>query len=134
MTTKEILETFKKITVYGMSAKTHKPAYYVPVFLYNQGYEITAVNPTLSEIDGIKSYPSIADVEEKIEVLDVFRRSEFCLDIVKEAVERKKEKGDIDVIWLQLGIINDEAKALAEENDIIFVQDRCLLQEYNKYF
>jgi len=56
------------------------------------------------------------------------------LDIVKEAVDRKKQKGDIDVIWLQQGIINDDAKELALENGIIFVQDKCLMQEYNIYF
>lgn len=134
MTTKEILQKFKKITVYGMSAKTDKAANYVPIFMYNRGYSINAVNPTLKEIDGIKSFPTISDVEGRIEILNVFRRSEFCLDVVKEAVERKKNVGDIDVIWLQLGIVNDDAKELAEANGIIFVQDYCMMKEYNTYF
>ncbi len=134
MTTKEILEKFRKIAVFGMSTNSAKAANYVPVFIHSQGYDVVAINPKTDAIGIIKSYPSIADVEEKIEILDVFRPSEFCLDIVKDAVARKKEKGDIDVIWLQQGIINDEAKKLEEENDIIFVQDRCLLQEFNKYF
>jgi predicted CoA-binding protein len=134
MTTKEILEKYNQVTVYGMSTNMVKPANYVPVFIHSRGYDVVAINPNTDTIGIIKSYPSIADVEEKIEILDVFRRSEFCLDIVKEAVARKKEKDDIDVIWLQEGIINDDAKQLAEENEIIFVQDRCLLQEYNKFF
>lgn len=134
MTTKEILQKFKKITVYGMSAKTDKAANYVPMFMYNRGYSINAVNPALKEIDGIESFPTISDVEGRIEILNVFRRSEFCLDVVKEAVERKKNVGDIDVIWLQLGIVNDDAKELAEANGIIFVQDYCMMKEYNTYF
>lgn len=134
MTTKEILQNFKKITVYGMSAKPEKAANYVPVYMYNRGYKINAVNPSLKEIDGIKCFPSILEVKGRIEVLNVFRRSEFCLDVVKEAVHRKNVVGDVDVVWLQLGIVNDEAKELAESNGIIFVQDACLMKEYNTYF
>ncbi len=134
MTTKDILNKYKRIAVYGMSAKPHKPSFYVPMFLYNKGFEIAPINPSTNEIEGLQTFPSIADVEGKIEILDIFRRSEFCLDIVKEAVDRKKQKGDIDVIWLQQGIINDDAKKLALENGIIFVQDKCLMQEYNIYF
>ena len=134
MTTKEILEKYKQITVVGMSTNPDKHAHSVPMFMYSKGYNIVAVNPFTDDIKGIKSYKKIADVEEKIEILDVFRPSEACLDVVKEAVERKKEKGDIEVIWLQLGIVNDEAKKLAEDNDIIFIQDKCLYIEYNKFF
>ncbi len=134
MTSKEILEKYKQVAVYGMSTNSAKPANYVPVFIHSQGYNVVAINPNTNQIGIIKSYSSIADVEEKIEILNVFRRSEFCLDVVKEAVERKKIKGDIDIIWLQEGIINDEAKQLAEENGIVFIQDRCMLKEYNKYY
>ncbi len=134
MTTKEILEKYKQITVVGMSTNPEKHAHSVPMFMYSKGYDVVAINPFTDEIKGIKSYPSIADVEEKIEILDVFRPSEACLEVVQNAVARKKEKGDIDVIWLQLGIVNDEAKKLAEENGIIFVQDKCLYREYNNFF
>ena len=130
MNTQEILDKYKNITVYGMSTNSSKPANYVPFFMYNKGYEINAVNPTTEDINGIKSYPSLAEVEGKIEILNVFRASEKCLAVVEEAVERKKAKGDIDVIWLQLGIVNEDARKLAEENGIEFVQDRCLMQEY----
>jgi predicted CoA-binding protein len=134
MTTKEILEKYKQITVVGMSTNPRKYAHSVPMFMFSQGYNVVAVNPFIDNINGIKSYKKIADVEEKIEILDVFRPSEACLDVVKEAVERKKEKGDIEVIWLQLGIVNNEAKKLAEDNDIIFIQDKCLYREYNQFF
>jgi len=132
MTIQEILDKYKNITVYGMSTNSSKPANYVPFFMYNKGYEINGINPSTDNISGIKSYPSLADVEGKIEILNVFRASDKCLAVVEEAVARKKAKGDIDVIWLQLGIANDDARKLAEENGIEFVQDKCLMQEYNK--
>jgi hypothetical protein len=130
MSFKPIYDKYKTIAVYGMSTNPAKPANFVPAFLESNGYTIIPINPAAQEIDGKKSYPKIADIPDKIEILNVFRPSEQALDIVKEAVERKKVKGDIDVVWLQEGIINNEAKILAEENGIEFVQDRCMKKEY----
>ncbi len=70
------------------------------------------------------------DIPDKIEILNVFRPSEEALQVVQEAVERKKAKGDIRLIWLQLGIENEAAKKLALENDIAFIQNRCMYVEY----
>ena len=134
MTTKQILEDYKTVAVVGMSKNHSKPANEVPILLHNNGYNIIPINPTADEIDGLKSYKSIADVPEKIEILDVFRPSEDAIEITKQAIARHKEKGDIKVIWLQLGILNDEAKKLAEENGIDFIQDKCMKIEFNKYF
>ena len=130
MSYKHIFDNYKTIAVYGMSTNPVKPSNYVPAFLESNGYRIIPINPVAQEIDGKKSYPKIADVPDKIEILEVFRPSEQCLDVVNEAVERKKAKGDINVIWLQEGIINDEAKKLAEDNGFEFVQDRCMKKEY----
>ena len=134
MKTKDILEKFKNVAVIGMSANEMKPSHSIPMFMMSVGYNIYPVNPTLNEIRGLKSYPSLLDVEEKIEIVNVFQRSEKCLAIVEEAVERKSQKGDVEVIWLQEGIINNEAKNLAEFNGIIFVQDVCMFKEYHKNF
>ncbi len=130
MSYKQIFDKYRTIAVYGMSTNPAKPSNEVPALLESAGYNIIPINPVAQEINGKKSYPKIADIPDKIEILNVFRPSEQALDVVKEAVERKKEKGDIEVIWLQEGIRNDEAKKLAEENGIEFVQDRCMKIEY----
>lgn len=132
MSTREILENKKNIAVYGMSTNPRKEAHTVPVFMAGQDYNIYPINPVADEIAGYKSYKKLKDIPETIQILNVFRPSEDCLDVVKEAVERKKEKGDIDVVWLQLGIRNDKAKELAEENGMAFIQDTCILVEYKK--
>jgi predicted CoA-binding protein len=130
MLIKSIYEKYRTIAVYGMSSNPSKPSNFVPAFLESVGYTIVPINPTAAEIDGKKVYSKIMDIPDKIEVLDVFRPSDMALGVVQEAVDRKKAKGDIDVIWLQEGIINADAKKLAEENGIEFVQDKCMLKEY----
>ena len=134
MEIREILEQYKNIAVVGMSANAFKAAHTVPMYMQSKNYHIIPINPNALEISGIRVYPEISDVEGLIEILDVFRRSEDCLEVVEKAVARKKAKGDINVIWLQEGIVNDAAKKLAEDNGIVFVQDKCILKEYNRYF
>lgn len=130
MTIKEVFEKYKTVAVFGMSKNSSKAANYVPTYLREQGYMIIPINPSATQIDGLTAYPNIADVPDRIEILNVFRPSEEALDVVKEAIERHKAKGDIDLIWLQEGIINDEAKAIALENGIEFIQDKCMLREH----
>ncbi|MFN3781805.1 MAG: CoA-binding protein, partial [Candidatus Kapaibacteriota bacterium] len=79
---------------------------------------------------GIPVYNKLDEVPESIEILNVFRPSEHCIEVVKEAIERRKTRGDIKVIWLQKDIINDEAKKLAEANGIDFIQDTCIFNTY----
>ncbi|MDQ1265370.1 MAG: uncharacterized protein QG635_520 [Bacteroidota bacterium] len=130
----EILQNNKTVAVYGMSKSFGKAANIVPMFLKGQGYNIIPINPTTDEINGIKCYQSLADVTENIDILDVFRPSEQAAAVVREAVERRKAKGDIQVIWLQEGITSEEGSHLAEESGILFVQDKCMLKEYERYF
>lgn len=127
---KEYFDKYKNIAVYGMSTNPAKPAHTVPMFIKKQGYEIIPVNPRADEIAGMKSYSSLMDIPERIDILNVFRPSEEAVKVVEEAIERKNAKGDIRVIWLQLGIENDEAKKLALKNDIAFVQNKCMYVEY----
>lgn len=122
--------SFKNIAVVGMSDNPEKPSNRVPAYLMKQGYKIIPVNPTKDEIMGIKSYKSLLDIEDEIDVVNVFRRPEHVLEVVKDAIERKKKRGDIKAIWLQEGIINDEAKKLAEENGLLFIQDKCMFKEH----
>lgn len=134
MEIKEIFETYNNIAVFGMSKHIEKPAFTIPSYLKKQGYKVIPINPTTDSIMKLTSYPDIMSVPDFIEILLVFRPSEDALDIVKEAVKRKEEKGDIKLIWLQLGIINEEAKKLALENGIDFVQDKCMYVEHKAVY
>ena len=130
MTIKEIFEKYKTIAVYGMSTNASKPSHHVPVFFIKEGYNVIPVNPVASEIAGNKAYKFLIDIPEEIDILNVFRPSDDCLEVVQEAVARKKAKGDIKLIWLQEGIENDSARKLAEENGIEFIEDKCMYKEF----
>jgi hypothetical protein len=123
---RDILEKYRRVAVYGMSRNPGKAAHDVPAFLSKQGYQIIPVNPNAGTIDGKTSYGSLRDIPETIDILEVFRPSEQVLAVVKEAVERKKARGDIAVVWLQQGIRSEEARKIAEGAGILFVQDRCM--------
>ena len=129
---KDIINKYKNIAVYGMSDKEEKPSHYVPTYFVDQGYTIMPIHPKAKKIKGLKVFKTIKDVDGEIEILDVFRPSQDAVGIVKEAIERNKEKGDIKVIWLQEGIVSEEAKALAIEAGIDFVQDHCIYKEFVK--
>lgn len=133
MTVQEIINSYKKVAVYGMSTNPSKPAYTVPELLLKHGYEVYPINPLAEEILCKKSFKNLMEVDGEIEILNVFRPSDQTLQVVQEAIERKNAKGDIKVIWLQLGIMNDEAKKLALENGFEFVQDKCLKVEFLNY-
>lgn len=131
MNIQEIFDTYKTIAVVGMSTNPSKPAHSVPAYLHGQGYNIIPVNPMAEEIIGLKVYKELMDIPESIDIVNVFRPSKDALDVVEKAVERKRSKGDVKLIWLQEGIINDEAKTLADENGIEFIQDKCMYKEYS---
>ena len=120
----------KNIAVVGMSKSEEKPAHFVPKYLIEHGYNVIPVNPTLTkEILGRKSYPSIADVPEQIDIIDVFRRSEDVPAVVEDAIKKKDE---IKVIWMQSGIYNEEAEKKAKENGIDVVYNRCMMTEHSR--
>ena len=130
MNTEEIFKNNKNIAVVGMSANPSKAAHSVPAFFDKEGFNIIPVNPAVKEIIGKKSYPSLADVPDTIDIVNVFRPSVDALAIVQAAIERKNQVGDVKLIWLQEGIINDTAKQLAHESGIKFIQDKCMYKEY----
>lgn len=130
MNFKKIFQETKSIAVVGMSKDISKAAHTVPGYMKKQGYKIIPVNPFAETIMKEKCYPDLLSIEEEIDMVNVFRPSQDCLAVVEEAVERKKQRGDIKTIWLQLGILNNEAKMLAEEYDIEFIQDKCIYVEH----
>jgi hypothetical protein len=133
-TIRKIIEKYRNIAVYGMSKDPGKTAHWIPEQLASKGYQILCVNPGADRIEKWECYPDLKSVLKRIDIVLVFRRSEEALEPVKEAVARKKEKGDVYVVWLQQGIRNEEARKLAEENEILFVQDRCMYHEYQMVY
>ena len=120
----------KNIAVVGMSKNEGKPAHFVPKYLIEHGYNVIPVNPTITEVLGRKSYPSIADIPDDVDVVDVFRRSEDVPPVVNDATNKK----GIKVIWMQSGIYNEEAERKAKENGIDVVFNRCMMVEHNRLF
>ena len=121
--------SLKNIAVVGMSKHPEKAAYYVPKYLADRGYNIIPVNPTADEILGKKSYHQISEVNEPIDIVDIFRPSDQTMSIVEEAIKKKPK-----VIWLQEGIHNQEAEELARNAGIEVVFNRCMLAEHERLF
>jgi uncharacterized protein len=123
---RKILE-LRNIAVIGMSNTEGKPANFVPKYLIENGYNIIPVNPTTSEVLGRKSYASVSEIPEQVDIVDVFRRSEDVPIIVEDAINKKGVK----VIWMQSGIYNEEAERRAKENGIDVVFNRCMKVEHS---
>jgi uncharacterized protein len=117
----------ERIAVVGITDDPSRPSHYVSDYLISQGRDVIPVNPSHTEILGRKCYPSLKDVPGEIDLVDVFRRPEFCADVVRDAIA-VGAKG----VWLQSGIISDEAQRLAKEAGILFVQNRCLMVELSR--
>ncbi len=105
-------------------------AHYVPRYLIDHGYNIIPVNPTATEILGRKSYPAVSSIPDRIDIVDIFRRSEDVPSVVEDTL--KKE--DIKVIWMQEGIYSKEAEKMAKEKDISAVYNRCMMAEHRRLF
>lgn len=124
---REILE-FETIAVVGCSTSPGKAAHDVPRYLQDHGYRVIPVNPFADEILGETAYDSLAAVPAEIDVVEVFRPSEEVAEIVDEALERD----DVEVVWLQEGITDDESGDRVEEDGRRFVQDRCMKVEHRR--
>lgn len=121
----EALRTSKTIAVVGLSNDPMRPSFGVASYLQTHGYRIIPVNPIINEALGETSYKTLSDIEEKIDIVDVFRRSEFVPEIVDEALKLK-----IPVIWLQEGVIHQAAAEKARRAGAFVVMDRCILKEH----
>jgi len=120
----------KNIAVVGMSKNEGKAAHYVPKYLIDHGYHVIPVNPTATEILGRKSYPTVSSIPDRVDVVDIFRRSEDVPSVVEDSL--KKE--GIQVLWMQEGIYSKEAEKMAKEKDISAVYNRCMMAEHRRLF
>jgi uncharacterized protein len=118
---RRIYDRTKTIAVVGASNNPTKPAHSIPRYLQEEGFRIVPVNPTEREVLGERAYPSLGDIEEPIDVVDVFRPAEETPDIARQAVEMGAK-----VLWLQEGIHSDEAARIARQGGLEFVSNRCM--------
>jgi hypothetical protein len=116
------------VAVVGCSATPGKAAHDVPRYLREHGYEVIPVNPYAEEIFGREPYDSLSEVDEEIDTVDVFRPAEEVPGIVDEVLDRE----DVDAVWLQLGITDDDAGERVEASGRGFVQDRCIKVEHGR--
>ena len=119
----------KTIAVVGMSPKPERPSHYVAMYMKEQGYNIIPINPGHNEIAGMKSFPSLLDIPQTIDVVDVFRRSEYVLPIAESAVTVCAK-----ALWLQDGVINENGSALAQKAGLLVVVSDCMLRRHRQIY
>jgi len=131
MTTKEILDKYRKVAVIGFSDNPSRDSHSIALYLKKYGYTVYGVNPKLGgkTIEGIKCFNTLADIPDEVEIIDIFRLPIAVPPIVQEAIKLNYKPA---VIWTQFGIINEEARKLALENGFEYVEDRCILVEHSK--
>ena len=123
----DILKSSKVVAIVGLSQKEDRPSFKVGSYLKEHGYRVIPVNPAFSEILDEKSYPDLSTIPEKVDVVDIFRRPEDVLSIVEEAI-----KIGAKAVWMQLGIVNEEAAKRARDAGLLVVMDHCMKKEHEK--
>jgi predicted CoA-binding protein len=123
-----ILRSAKVIAVVGLSPSPHRPSYAVASYLQEHGYRIIPVNPHVAEVLGERSYSDLREVPEPVDVVNIFRRPEFVPPIVESAIAIGAK-----AVWMQLGIVHEEAAARARAAGLLVVMDRCIKVEHQKF-
>jgi len=126
---RDLLEQSKVIAVVGLSSKPHRPSYGVARYMQSAGYRIIPVNPNEREVLGEKCYARLEDISIRVDIVDVFRRSEFVPPLVESAIAIGAR-----AVWLQEGVVHEEAAARARTAGLEVVMDHCILKEHAKRF
>jgi predicted CoA-binding protein len=124
----QILQQYRRIAIVGLSGNPQRPSHFVAVYMAQHGYEITPVNPKETQILGRKCYPSLKDVPQPLEIVDIFRDPSAIPGIVEEAIACGAK-----VIWMQLGLIHEPAAKRAKEAGLAVVMDRCIKIEHARF-
>lgn len=124
---REILEGGRTIAVVGLSSRRFRPSYGVSEYMQSAGYRIVPVNPRETSVLGEKSYASLDEVPDTIDIVNIFRRSEFVPEIVEAAIRK-----GASAIWMQEGVIHEDAARRAEQAGLDVVMDKCLLKEHRR--
>jgi len=125
----EILKTSRTVAVVGLSSRSHRPSYGVAQYLQSAGYRIIPVNPEETEVLGQKCYARLEDIPEPVDIVDIFRRSEFVPEIVEAAI-RIGARG----VWMQEGVMHDEAAERGRCVGLVVIVNKCILKEHIKRF
>jgi predicted CoA-binding protein len=135
---KKILTENKTIAVVGLSREPEKESHIVSAYMQNNGYRIIPVNPFVEKVLGEKSYKSLLEIPAKlqksIDIVDVFRKSEDVPPVVEQAIQLKEKTGKPCVVWMQLGIANEQAAEKAEKAGLTVVMDKCIMKEHMRLF
>jgi hypothetical protein len=127
--TREILTKLRTFAVVGLSPKPHRDSHRVARFLQEHGYRIIPVRPGAESILGEKCYATLSEIPQRVDVVDLFRRSEFVGPLVEEAIAIRAK-----VVWMQLGVIHEKAAEQARRAGLLVVMDHCPVIEYRKHF
>lgn len=125
----DLLRRSKTIAVVGLSCNPLRPSHGVSAYMQSQGYRIIPVNPNIEESLGEKAYRSLLEVPEKIDIVNIFRRSEFVEEVVDQAIQLK-----VPVVWMQEEVIDEGAAERARRAGIFVVMDQCILKEHRERF
>lgn len=127
-TIRAILQECRRIAVVGLSPKPTRPSHQVAVYLIGAGYEVVPVNPGHDRILGRPCYPDLGSVPGPVDLVDIFRRAEEVLPVVEAAIAK-----GVRAVWMQQGIVNEEAAALARQHGITVVMDRCVQLDHQQF-
>jgi len=125
MVEERILREYRTVAVVGVSPDSDRPSHIVASYLSEHGYNVTPVNPRVKQVLGKVSYPDLSSIPEPVEVVDIFRRSEDVMPVVDEAI-----KIGAKVVWMQEGVVNEEAAAKARDAGLLVVMDKCMRKEH----
>jgi len=121
----DLLRTSHTIAVVGLSDNPMRPSHGVSAYMQSQGYKIIPVNPQVDEVLGEKAYASLLEIPQAIDIVDIFRRSEFVPEIVDQAIQRKAR-----AIWMQEGVVHEQAAEKARKAGLLVIMDSCILKEH----
>lgn len=124
----DLLRKARTIAVVGLSPKRMRPSYGVSEYMQRVGYRIIPVNPIAAEVLGEKAYARLEDIPEPVDIVNVFRRSEFVPDIVDSAIRIGAK-----AVWLQEGVVHEEAAQRARDAGLTVIQDRCILKDHRRF-
>jgi len=127
MKTENFFNNIKSIAIVGLSDKPDRPSFEVGKYLMDHGFKIFPVNPNIDNFLGIKSYQSLIDIKEKVDVVDIFRKSEFVEPIIEDAI-----RIGVKMIWMQEGIVNENAANKARLAGLTVVMNMCMMKEHKK--
>ena len=136
MNIEQIFENTSNIAVFGLSKNELRDSYQVSVYMKNAGYNIIPINPTIDSVMGVKSYDNLKNIPENIlkniELVNVFRKSEFVKEIVDEVIEINKKYRKIHTIWMQLGVFFNEVDNISKESKLNIITNKCIKIEHGR--